>query len=147
METQMTHKLSLVTTAFFALGALSAAPALAETKTFTAELTGASEVPPVETQAKGSAEVTLDTEAKTVMWKVTTEGLSGEPTGAHIHGPAAEGETADPVIDLSASLADGTSEITDEQIAELEGGKYYVNVHTDANPDGEIRGQLMAASQ
>lgn len=142
----MTHKLSFVTTAFLAFGALSAAPALAETKMFTATLNGASQVPPVDTAATGTVEATVDTEAKTVTWKVTTEGLSGEPTAAHIHGPAAADATADPVIDLSASLAEGTAEITDAQIAELEGGMYYVNVHTEANPDGEIRGQL-AASQ
>ena len=145
METKMTRKLSLLTTAFLAFGAMSAVPALAEMKTFHAEMAGASEVPPVDTQAKGTADVTVDTDAKTVTWKVTSEGLSGDPTAAHIHGPAAEGENADPVIDMSAAIMDGSGEITDEQIADLEGGKYYVNVHTEANPDGEIRGQLMAA--
>lgn len=143
----MTHKLSMVTTAFLTLAAFSAAPALAETKMFTAELNGASQVPPVDTAATGTAEITVDTDAKTVMWKITTEGLSGDATAAHIHGPAAADATAAPVIDFSASIAEGTGEITDEQIAELEGGMYYVNVHTEANPDGEIRGQLAAAAQ
>lgn len=142
----MTRNLSLATTAFLAFGALAAAPAWAETKSFRADLTGASVVPPVETQATGSAEVTVDTEAKTVSWTVTVEGLSGEPTAAHIHGPAAEGENAGPVIDMSAAMMAGSGEITDEQIADLEAGNYYVNVHTEANPDGEIRGQLTAAA-
>lgn len=141
----MTHKTTLATTTFLALGTLFAAPAWAEMKTFNADLTGASEVPAVDTQATGTAEVTVDTEAKTVTWKVTTEGLSGEATAAHIHGPAAAGENAAPAIDLSAALAEGSGEITDAQIADLEAGNYYVNVHTDANPDGEIRGQLAAA--
>lgn len=141
----MTHKTTLATTTFLALGTLFAAPAWAEMKTFNADLTGASEVPAVDTQATGTAEVTVDTEAKTVAWKITTEGLSGEPTAAHIHGPAAAGENAAPAIDLSAALAEGSGEIADEQIADLEAGNYYVNVHTEANPDGEIRGQLAAA--
>lgn len=142
----MTRKMSLLTTAFLALGALSAAPALAETKTFRADLSGASVVPPVESQATGSADVTIDTEAKTVTWTVTVEGLSGDATAAHIHGPAAEGENAAPAIDMSAAIMEGSGEITDEQIADLEAGNYYVNVHTEANPDGEIRGQLTAAA-
>lgn len=141
----MTLKTTLATTAILALGAAFAAPAWAEMKMFHADLTGASEVPAVDTQAKGTADVTVDTEAKTVNWTVTTEGLSGDATAAHIHGPAAEGENADPVIDLSAAIASGSGEITDEQIADLEAGKYYLNVHTDAHPDGEIRGQLAAA--
>lgn len=141
----MTMKTTLATTTVLALGALFAAPAWAEMKTFQAELNGASVVPAVDTQAAGTAEVTVDTEAKTVTWKVTTEGLSGEPTAAHIHGPAAAGENAAPAIDLSAALAEGSGEITDEQIADLEAGNYYLNVHTEANPDGEVRGQLAAA--
>lgn len=140
----MTYKTTLATTTFLALGTFLAAPAWAEMKMFHADLTGASEVPAVDTAATGKAEVTVDTEAKTISWKVTTEGLSGDPTAAHIHGPAAAGENADPVIDLSAALADGSGEITDEQIADLEAGNYYVNVHTEANGDGEIRGQLAA---
>ena len=141
----MTYKTTLATTTFLALGTFLAAPAWAEMKMFHADLTGASEVPAVDTAATGKAEVTVDTEAKTISWKVTTEGLSGDPTAAHIHGPAAAGENADPVIDLSAALADGSGEITDEQIADLEAENYYVNVHTEANSGGEIRGQLAAA--
>lgn len=141
----MPLKTTLATTTFLALGAVFAAPAWAETKVFNAELTGASEVPAVETAATGTAEVTVDTEAKTVTWTITTEGLSGDATAAHIHGPAAAGENAAPVIDVSAAIASGSGEITDEQLADLEAGNYYVNVHTEAHPDGEIRGQLAAA--
>lgn len=141
----MTLKTTLATTAILALGTVFAAPAWAEMKVFHADMTGASEVPAVETPATGAAEVTVDTEAKTLTWTITTDGLSGEPTAAHIHGPAAAGETADPVIDFSAAIAAGSGEITDEQLADLEAGNYYVNVHTEAHPDGEIRGQLAAA--
>ena len=52
-------------------------PALAEEMMFSTELTGAAEVPPVETAATGTADVTVDTEAMTVAWTVTAEGLSG----------------------------------------------------------------------
>ena len=129
-----------ISAAFLFLGTA----AYAEMIKFTAELTGAAQVPPADSAATGTVEVTLDTEAKTVAWVVTTEGLSGAPTASHIHGPAAVTESSGPVIDTLAAM-EGSAPITDEQIADLIGGMYYYNVHTEMFPDGEIRGQLMAA--
>ena len=118
--------------------------AQAEMMTFTTGLTGAAQVPPVDSTATGTVELKVDTEAKTVAWVVTTEGLSGAPTASHIHGPADATASAGPVIDTLATMA-GSAPITDAQMAELQAGKYYYNVHTEKFPDGEIRGQLMAA--
>ena len=42
----------------------------------------------------------------------------------------------------AASPITGTATLTDAQVADLEAGKYYVNIHTAANRGGEIRGQL-----
>jgi hypothetical protein len=39
----------------------------------------------------------------------------------------------------------GTVRLNDRQIAELEHGDWYANVHTEKYPDGEIRGWLTAA--
>ena len=47
-------------------------------------MTGAAEVPPTDSAATGTAEVTLDTEAKTVLWVYTHEGLSGDMTASHL---------------------------------------------------------------
>ena len=71
--------------ALAAAGLLS--PAWAEQMSYSAELTGAAQVPPVETEATGSADVTVDTEAMTVSWTVTAEGLSGDPVAAHLTHP------------------------------------------------------------
>ena len=120
----------------------TAAAAQAEMMKFTTELTGAAEVPPIDSAATGTAEVTLDTEAKTVTWIFTHDGLSGDMTASHIHGPAAATEAAGPVIDTTSESMAGTAPITDEQAADLMAGKYYFNVHTEKFPDGEIRGQL-----
>ena len=120
----------------------AAGTAQAEMMKFTTEMTGAAEVPPTDSAATGTAEVTLDTEAKTVTWVYTHEGLSGDMTAAHIHGPATATETAGPVIDTSGETMTGSGPITDAQTAELMAGKYYFNVHTEKFPDGEIRGQL-----
>lgn len=117
-------------------------PAFAETAQYSAELTAGAEVPPADSSATGTADVSVDTDANTVSWTVTVEGLTGDAVAAHIHGPAGEEENAAPVIDMSDAIMEGSGDITDEQIAELEDGKYYVNVHTEEYPDGEIRGQL-----
>jgi len=122
-----------------------AVPASAEMIKYTADLTADAQVPPVDSTAAGTADVTVDTEAKTVTWMVNFEGLTGDATAAHIHGPASDGENANPVITLADTIMEGQGEITDEQISELNDGKYYVNVHTDQNPGGEIRGQLSKA--
>lgn len=132
-------------TVAIATGAMLAFPAYAETTTYNADLTSDAEVPPNDSPATGTAEVTVDSDAGTVSWTVTVQDLTGDPVAAHIHGPASEDENAAPVIDMSDSLMEGSADITEDQISELEDGKYYVNVHTEQHPDGEIRGQLKAA--
>jgi hypothetical protein len=129
--------------ALAATGLLS--PAWAEQMMFHADLSGAAQVPPVETAATGTADVTVDSEAMTVSWVVTHEGFSGEPVAAHFHGPAGPEETAPPVIDISANLMEGSADITPEQMQMIQDGMTYINIHTEANPDGEIRGQVTAA--
>jgi hypothetical protein len=55
------------------------------------------------------------------------------------------GDNAGVVVPLSGSLASpikGTATLTAAQVADLKAGKWYVNVHTAANPGGEIRGQV-----
>ena len=117
----------------------------AEMLKFTTDLKGATEVPPTDSAATGTAEVSVDTEAKTVTWTVKVDGLTGDATAAHIHGPASATEKAPPVIDMSSAIMAGSGAITDAQVAEMKAGKYYVNLHTAKFPDGEVRGQLAAA--
>ncbi|HVG49905.1 MAG TPA: CHRD domain-containing protein, partial [Rubellimicrobium sp.] len=64
---------------------------------------------------------------------------------AHFHGPAGPEETAPPVIDISADLMVGSADITPEQMQMIQDGMTYINIHTEANPDGVIRGQVTAA--
>ena len=90
-----------------------ALPVVAEEMKFMAELTGAAQVPPVETEGMGMADVTVDTEAMTISWMVTYEGLSGDPAAGHFHGPAMPEETAPPVIDLTVDL-EGAEGVTTE---------------------------------
>ncbi len=105
--------------------------------------------PGVTSSGKGTATATLDTSNKTLTWMVDYSGLSGPAKAAHIHGPADPGANAGIVVPFTGNLASpikGSATLTDEQIAQLEAGKWYVNIHTDANKPGEIRGQLVRAS-
>jgi CHRD domain len=71
--------------------------------------------------------------------------LTGPATAAHFHGPAAVGANAGVVVPFNpvTSPITGKATLTDAQIADLETGKWYANVHTAANPGGEIRGQMV----
>ncbi|MBL8790735.1 MAG: CHRD domain-containing protein [Rhizobiales bacterium] len=118
--------------------------ARAEMLTFKADMTPGSEVPPAaESKGSGEATVMIDTETKKVTWQTTVKDLTGDATAAHIHGPAETGKNAPPMIDLSAGIMKGEGTVTDQQLADIQAGRAYVNIHTAKYPDGEIRGQLL----
>ena len=113
---------------------------------YKASLNGASEVPPTQSKGTGSAQINADNANNQVSWRVEYSGLSGPATGAHIHCGAPAGGNAGVAVNFGSNLASpisGSGTMTPAQMADLQGGKCYVNVHTDANKGGEIRGQLM----
>ncbi len=131
--------------ALLALGAsvAFAGPAFAEK--MKATLDGKSEVPPNASAGTGTADIDYDAATKKLSWKLTYSGLSGPATAAHFHGPAEAGKNASVALAITgatSSAAEGSATLTDAQAADLAAGKYYINVHTAANPGGEIRGQV-----
>lgn len=142
-----------------------ASPSLAETVQFKADLKGSNQVPPSVTSATGAVTASYDTVTKRLSWKGSYSGLSGPATAAHIHGPAAAGTNARLVFWISENNGqcsqgecklnsdakaqpltnpfEGSATLTDAQAIDLTGGMYYVNIHTDAYPRGELRGQLL----
>ena len=126
--------------------ALALATAQAQMVPFKATLSGGSEVPPVQSQATGAAAVNADAATKGVSWSVTYSGLSGPAAAAHIHCGAATGANAGVAVDIGKgglnSPIQGSGTMTDAQMADLQAGKCYINIHTAANKGGEIRGQL-----
>src|SRR5262249_14748509 len=116
---------------------------------FTVPLTGTEQVPPVETSAKGSAAVTYDPATRVVTWTITYTGLSAPATMAHFHGPVEKGKNGQVVIWLSTkgspaeSPFKGEATLTPEQARQFTAGEWYINVHTQAHPGGEIRGQVV----
>lgn len=122
--------------------------AFAETLSFKANLSGASEVPPTDSKATGTLAATYDTTSKTLSYTVEYSGLSGDATAAHFHGPAAPAENAGVVVPVTGSVASpikGSATLTDPQAADLTAGRWYFNVHTAAHKPGEIRGQVVKA--
>ena len=112
---------------------------------FDASLSGAQEVPPATTAGSGTANVRYNPATTMLSWSVTHSGLSGPVTAAHIHGPAGPGQNAGVVIpftNVTAATITGEARLTPEQLGQLTSGQWYVNLHTAANPGGEIRGQL-----
>jgi len=127
----------------FAASVAFAGPAFADK--YKATLDAKSEVPPNASTASGTADIDYDPASKKLSWKVTYSGLSGPATAAHFHGPAEAGKNAGVAVAIpnaGTSPAEGSATLTDAQAADLVAGKYYVNVHTQANPGGEIRGQV-----
>jgi hypothetical protein len=138
----MSNKTMIVTLALGATIAL-AGPALADK--MKATLDGKSQVPPNTSAASGSADIDYDPASKKLSWKLSYSGLSGPATAAHFHGPAEAGKNAGVAVAIpnaTSSPVEGSATLTDAQAADLVAGKYYINIHTAANPGGEIRGQV-----
>jgi hypothetical protein len=106
-------------------------------------LSGSQQSPPVTTSGSGKGKITVGAD-RSVSGSVTTTGVPG--TMAHIH-QAAAGQNGPVVIPLTRT-AEGTwtvpagAKLTEAQYEAFKAGNLYVNVHTDANKGGEVRGQL-----
>ncbi len=99
-----------------------------------------------EAAPSGTGLVTYDTRTGSVDWFITYEGLTGPPTAMHFHGLAAPGQAAGVDLGISEFGEDssaGSASLTAEQAADLRAGLWYLNIHTAANPAGEIRGQVV----
>ena len=131
-----------------ALSGVMATCALAAPKTINIPLSGATEVPPVQTTGKGTAMLAYDPDTRSLSWTLEFSDLTGPATMAHFHGPAAAGANAPPVIwitkkgETPVSPVKGEAILTPEQAKDFTTGMWYVNVHTPNNPSGEIRGLI-----
>jgi hypothetical protein len=128
----------------FAATALAWGYSQAATEVFKGTLSNGTEVPPVTGTGSGTAVVNFDPATKQITYTVTYSGLTGPAKAAHIHCGAAAGANAGVAVkfDNPASPISGSATLTDAQVADLEAGKCYVNVHTEANGGGELRAQL-----
>jgi hypothetical protein len=140
-----------------AVVACSSDPMAPQATMYVAQLSAAKEVPPVALGASGTATFTLT--GKSLSYVVNVTGLSGNAAASHIHVGSAganggivfpftaaavkSGQVASGTIDLTKPVSNGTSSISgDSLLTLLNNGLLYTNVHTAANPTGEIRGQI-----
>jgi len=116
-----------------------AGAASAQMTHYSAKLAGAAGV-------KGSGEVQAMLDGKTFTYSASYKDLTGPVVAAHFHNAPAPGGDGPPVVPakVSPSPIKGTATLTDAQIADLNAGKWYFNIHTAANPGGEIRGTVTA---
>jgi CHRD domain len=140
------RKSALPATVVIAFAAtLTGSPVLAETINLKADLQPESEVPPVKSSGKGSLTATYDTATKTLTWQGTVSGLTGDATAAHFHGPAEPGRNAGvlvPAPGVKTGAFEGSADLMADQAEALVAGRTYFNIHTAANPQGEVRGQV-----
>lgn len=144
---------------------LLAIAAAAQRGPFHANLSGAEQVPPVTTAATGTATFQLSADGKRLTYTLTVD-KADNVIMAHIH-LGAKGANGPVVVWLypahppeklkpgsfSGTLAKGTITAVNltgplkgktiaDLVARIQSGDTYVNVHTQAHPEGEIRGQI-----
>ncbi len=112
--------------------------------------------PNTPTQSQATAKFIYSTTTHLLSYKIDYSDLSGKPIMAHFHlgargsnGPVIQTICGKPAptllgtcpISVNSTLI-GTWKVPDNQRQNLIAGKLFVNIHTDLNPKGEIRGQL-----
>jgi hypothetical protein len=126
----------------FAISAFGSYSSIAAAADIKVALAGDQEVPMVKSAGTGTGTIIIGAD-RSVSGSVTTIGIAG--TVAHIH-EAATGKNGPVIIPLtkngSTYAVPPGAKLTDAQFASFQAGNLYVNVHTAANPGGEIRGQL-----
>ncbi len=123
----------------------------ADVTTLIVPLSSDQEVPPLNIEgATGEGNMTLDTATGALSGSVAVSGTTGAPVMAHIHQGFAG--TNGPVIvglegndDGSVWTVPADTVLDTPQLAALTAGEMYINVHTEANPGGELRGQILGA--
>jgi hypothetical protein len=143
MKNESTLRKSLLAVALSCAGILATGAAPSFAKDMALTLAGDQEVPAVTTTASGTGTITVNDD-KSVSGSVMTKGINA--SAAHIH-EGAKGKNGPVIIPLTKS-GDNTftvpagTKLTDAQMESLKSGNLYVNVHSAANPNGEIRAQL-----
>jgi hypothetical protein len=136
-----------------ALTGLALAAPQKDTYNLTANLKARFEVPrptAVPTGATGlftGRAVELENDKARLTWRLTFSKLSGAAAAAHIH-VGSTGKAGAVMVALCGPCRSGqrgTATLTHAQLAKVEAGRTYVNVHTAKNAAGEIRGQVKAS--
>jgi len=146
--------------ALLAIAALLSVPAMVlAAEQFTASLTTEAEVPaptlPDGYTGSGSASATISDDETEIEYEVNYENLTGPPVASHIHWgavgaagpvilPLAHGDSpfSGTLTEADFVAVDGGPQTFAEALDAMRAGDTYINIHTETNGPGEIRGQL-----
>ncbi len=144
------RRTSLVVFASVFLCLASAGTAEADIFTYNTSMTGTQEVPINASPGTGTARGTYDTTTNTITLNLLFSGLGSPSRAAHFHSPGPPGVAAPIAIGLTSFPVGVTSGVyantftlTDLQETQLLTGLFYINIHTNLIPGGEIRGQIL----
>ena len=132
---------------------LLAAPLLvsAQTENFRARLSPMPTTPQTVDSITGEGEVLLTLEGNMLTVSGTFEGMSTVATVAHLRNgpPAQPGPAVHQLVVTAATGGElsGEIELTDEQVDALRANSLYVQIHSEGNPPGELRGWIFPRSQ
>lgn len=126
---------------------------ISQIKKATIQLSGAQEVPAVNTSGTGTAEISYDPAMKMITYKITWQlgSASATTTNMHFHGSDTGSDTVSSGVALaitgfstgnSGTLNGVTVALTSVQEAQLLAGKWYVNIHSSTYGSGELRGNI-----
>jgi hypothetical protein len=160
-ESTMRRVMRVIAAAIFVLGTSTMADA--QIVTFTVNLSGNQETPPVLTGSFGQGTVTLNLGTQTVSWSIDVFNMPSGTNNAHFHvgGPGIAGPTVvnmpfPPQISNDYNLSGSATALSNPRAEEgirswedfiqsLLGGQMYINIHSNVRPGGEIRGQVIRA--
>jgi Cu/Zn superoxide dismutase len=113
---------------------------------FSVRATGAQQIPAVNSSGVAIGSFILSNDRSALDINLTIANLSGPIQAIHIHSGFAN-ESGDVWMDLAPYLQGNRVKgqitgLSSGELARLINGGFYVNVHTMANPDGEVRGQI-----
>ncbi len=139
---------TLFTSFICTLALIFSVSAVAQSGTYRARLSPMPTTPQTVTTITGEGEVILTLEGNTLTVSGNFMGMNSAATMAHVHNgpPAQPGPvvhqleiTKMPAGEISAVL-----ELTDEQVTALKDNALYIQVHSETNPPGELRGWIFA---
>lgn len=141
----ITHfALASMTLAAIALAGCASMSAPSNMVAMSTALRAANELPANASTATGTVDAVLNKDTNLLRWKVSYTGLTGPATAGHFHGPASVSANAGVVVPWATAEngSEGSATLTAAQAIDLMAGSWYANIHTKANPGGEIRGQM-----
>ncbi len=144
-------KLGLKIPLILVTGILFFSSAIQAQEVFRARLSPMPTTPQTVTTILGEGEVILTLSGNSLSVEGNFTGMSSVATGAHIHnGPPAQPGPVIHALEVSQATngnVGGELSLSDEQVEALRNNEFYIQIHSESNPPGELRGWVFPRSQ